>query len=128
MPSVGLDVDAPLAVAWALLTDTDRWPEWGPTVADARLDGPFLTGTTGRVRVLGGPSLRFQLTGVVPLRRWSWRVAGVTATSHVLTDRGADGCRVDIGVPVWATPYLSVCRLGLGRLRDLAEQEAGTAG
>lgn len=124
MPAIGLDVEAPLAVTWQLLTDVDRWPDWGPTVAGASLDGPFLTGTTGRVQVTGGPTLRFQLTGVVPERRWAWRVGGVRATSHVLSDRGASGCRVDIGVPVWATPYLTVCRIGLGRLKELAEAEA----
>ena len=48
---------------WA---DTDTWPEWNTDTAWVRLDGPFATGSTGRLKPRGGPAVRFVLTSVIP--------------------------------------------------------------
>ncbi|WP_436795142.1 SRPBCC family protein [Actinospongicola halichondriae] len=108
------------ADAWDLLTDLDRWPEWGPSLTAAELDAPgrFVTGATGRMRTSIGVSLPFELTHVVDGERWSWDVGGVTATSHAI-EPSADGVRVSFGVPVWAPPYLAVCAVALRRIETL---------
>ncbi len=108
------------ADAWALLTDLERWPDWGPSLTDATLDPPgrFEAGATGRMRTTVGFSLPFELTDVVDDQRWSWNVGGVQATAHAIEPVG-DGVRVSFGVPVWAPPYLAVCALALRRIDDL---------
>jgi len=120
-----VDVAAPAADAWGLLIDTTRWPEWGPTVRAARLDGPGTTiaaGSTGAVRTPAGFWLPFEITAYDDATRtWSWRVAGVAATSHRVTSTGPATCRVGFGVPWWAPAYLVVVRVGLRRVRALAE-------
>ena len=122
---VGRDLASPAAVAWDLLVDTTRWPEWGPTVAGAEITaggegsriGP---GATGTVRTPVGLSLPFRITELDPGRRWAWAVGGVGATAHRVEALGADRCRVTFEVPRWAPPYLVVCAVALRRLERLA--------
>ena len=124
-----VDVPAPATWAWELITDTTRWPAWGPTVSAARLDDGGGTrirlGSTGAVRTPLGLWLPFKVTAYEDAgvdRCWSWRVAGVPATSHRVTSMGPEACRVAFGVPWWAPAYLAVMEVGLRRVRSLARQ------
>ena len=122
-----LEVAAPGALAWAPLVDTRRWPEWGPTVAAVRLDHAghqLRADSTGAVRTPLGVWLPFVVSSwdVSEERSaWSWRVAGMAATSHEVVPLSADRCRLRLGVPAWAPAYLPVVEVGLRRLRRLAE-------
>jgi uncharacterized protein YndB with AHSA1/START domain len=111
------------AAAWALLTDTDRWADWGPTVRGGELDSPgrFETGATGHVRTVTGLALPFELTEVVPGRRWSWKVAGIPATAHTV-EPADGGVEVGFGVPFPAAAYLAVCVLALRRIESLLSE------
>ncbi len=131
-------VPAAPEVVWDLLVDTDRWPEWGPSVtaveltgaegtglvgADPGIDGRHTTrihaGSTGRVRTAVGVWAPFRITGFDDGRSWSWDVAGIPATTHTLKP-AAGGCRVGFGVPLVAAPYALVCRVALERIDRLA--------
>lgn len=117
-------VDAPPETVWDLLTDTRRWPDWGPSV-DA-VDAPtryIETGTRGRVRLsLGGVWVPFEVSEFVdsgPNRRWGWTVAGLPATGHRVD--ALDGqSRVSFDLPLWAAGYVPVCRRALSRIASLA--------
>jgi hypothetical protein len=124
------EVAAPAADVWMLLTDVRRWPEWGPTVAGARLDVGTQTtisqGATGRVRTPVGVWLPFtvtQLSADAAGGSWSWQVAGVPATRHEVLDLGGGASRVRFATPWWAPAYVPVVELGLRRLGALAERE-----
>jgi hypothetical protein len=129
-PSLGIDVSAPSELAWQELVDLARWPEWGPTVRDARLDDGserLYAGATGSVQTTPGLWLPFrvdQWTDSGPRRVWSWRVAGVPATEHWVTTTGPSSCRVGMSVPWWATAYLGVVALALQNIRRRAEDQA----
>ncbi len=118
--SIPADPDA----AWRLLTDLDRWPEWGPSITGATLDDPaqFQIGATGSVRTAIGVSLPFELTEVVEGRRWSWSVGGVAATTHDVRPDPL-GVSVGFGVPVWAPPYLIVCAVALRRIDSILRMD-----
>ena len=110
---------------WDLLVDLDRWPDWGPSVAGAALDGGgrrLRTGATGAVRTALGPSLPFAVTEWDDGTAWGCRVAGVPATLHRVEPTGPRTCRVGMGVPTWAPGYLVVVAVALARIRDLATE------
>ena len=109
--------------AWDLLTDTDRWPDWGPSVRGVECDRRYIeAGTTGRVRVPGGLELPFRITACAPYR-WTWRVARVPATGHRVDppagESTADRCRVGFELPVLAAGYAPVCLRALDCVESL---------
>lgn len=115
--STAREIAAPPEVMWRLLVDTDQWPEWGPTVRDVDLHSDLLgPGATGFVTTLAGIDLPFEVTDYVEGTSWSWKVAGVDATSHSVEAVGGQRCRVTFGVPLPAAPYLAICRIALARL------------
>lgn len=129
-----LEVAAAADVTWNLLIDTRQWPQWGPTVTGVRLDheGHLLRPeSTGAVRTPLGLWLRFEVEDWVDhgvrTRSWSWRVAGVPATGHRVTELGQGRSRLSMGVPTWAPAYLLAVEVGVRRVRALAERQAGEA-
>lgn len=116
-------VSAPAEDLWALLTDVDAWPSWGPSVRQATLDGDRLgPGATGTVVPAVGPALSFRITSWQEGRSWGWDVAGIAATDHNVEPLGPARCRIGFGAPWVAAPYLAVCRVALARLDELATE------
>ena len=115
------DIDAPAESVWALLTNLDSWPMWGPTVRRAEFDDShFETGATGVVTTTLGVRLPFEITGYDDGRFWAWKIAGVPATDHTVRALGPERSRIGFGVPWPAAPYLAVCRVALRRLGSMA--------
>ena len=119
-------IDAPADDAWTLLTDTDRWPEWGPSVRDVDTSQRVIDGeTSGRVKLPGGIWLPFEITSCVD-RRWTWTVARLPATGHFVRGQGR-GCRVGFELPVLASGYAPICVRALGQVERtlMPESENG---
>lgn len=116
-------LDADPDRVWDALVDTRRWPDWGPTVRGATVDGggPRIgPGARGRVRTAAGVALPYRVVAWEEGRRWAWAVAGVAATGHRVEPDPAGGCRAVIEVPWWAPAYAAVCWVALGRLGAVA--------
>ncbi len=117
--TVAADLRASPRAAWNLLVDTERWPEWGPSVRAVECDDRRVhAGSRGRVRVPGGFWVPFRVTGFEDGRRWSWDVARLPATGHRVTP-AAGGCRVVFEVPPLAAGYVPVCRRALANVARL---------
>lgn len=115
------EIEAPAEVVWHVLVDLDAWPEWGPSVRSATVDGGALApGARGTVRTALGASLPFEITSFDPGRRWAWTVGGVAATDHRVDPLGADRCRLGFGVAWPLAAYLAVCRVAIDRIERLA--------
>lgn len=116
-----LEISVPAAIAWRLLTDTQAWPHWGPSVraveAPMRHIGP---GLRGRVQTTLGFWLPFEITHWQPSSQRARQGVGVPATRHIVTSIGPARCRVTFTIPSWAPFYVPVCRVALPRLGDLA--------
>jgi hypothetical protein len=131
-PTLGIDVAAPAERAWRELVELDRWPQWGPTVRSARLDGGadrVSAAATGSVQTVVGLWLPFRVDGWREdgsRASWSWSVAGVPATEHSVVTTGPATCRVEMSVPWWASGYLGVIALALRRIRVRAESAAAS--
>jgi len=114
-------IHTPAAVAWALLTDTRAWPRWGPSIRAVDAPTRFITaGTRGRVQTAVGVWLPFEITHWEEGSHWSWTVAGIPATGHLIEATGSDSCRVTFTIPAWAPFYLPVCRAALRAIGRLA--------
>lgn len=137
--SVSRRIAAPAEDAWDLLTDTGRWPAWGPSVtgvepaaaaspaAPVPAPGGIGLGSRGRIRTVLGVVLPYTVTAFEPGRYWSWSVAGVPATGHRVVPQPG-GCLVTLTVPWWAPGYLPVCALALRRIERLAARKGPVPG
>lgn len=124
MLETGVEIRAPASAAWDLLTDTLRWPLWGPSLSSVESAGQFIgPGSSGRVLTVFGVWLPFRVTEFVAGQRWSWEVAGIPATGHRVEALGSGRCRVAFEVPLLAAPYLAVCRLAAHKIRTILEEE-----
>lgn len=120
-----IEIETPAHVAWALISEFEHWPEWGPTVTRVISEADSVAqGVTGKVQTLGGALLPFEITDLSDGRRWSWKVAGVEATGHEVEKIAPDRCRVVFTVPAVFFPYVAVLKLGLRRLKALAERSS----
>ena len=125
--SVSRRMAASVEDVWALLTDTGKWPAWGPSITgvepagtgSAPVSGGITLGSRGKVRTVLGVSLPYVVTAFEPGHYWSWSVASIPATGHRIIPRDG-GCVVTFTVPWWAPAYLPVCALALRRIERLA--------
>jgi uncharacterized protein YndB with AHSA1/START domain len=116
MLTVSRHIDAPAEVVWEVLVDLQAWPQWGPSVVGASVDGDGVSlGARGHVQTAVGITLPFTITEFEPGRRWAWAVAGVPATEHLVEPDGT-GCRASMSVPWWAPGYLAICAIALARI------------
>lgn len=123
MIHVSLDLGVPAPAVWSVVATPARWPEWGPSVTAVECpDLVVRAGSRGRVRTPLGVWVPFEVTRVETGRSWTWRVAGLPATDHLVEAIGRDRTRLEFGVPVWAAPYALVCRVALRRIAVLAAQ------
>ncbi len=119
---VHLDTAASPEALWAILTDTQQWPIWGPSVRAVASPTRYIQrGTAGRITVTGiGLRLPFEITAFEPGRRWCWRVGRLPATGHRVDPLPGGGGRIVFEIPPWAFAYAPVCRLACRRIARLA--------
>jgi len=112
-------VDAPVDTVWDVLTDTERWPDWGPSITAVESPDRYVTaGSPGRVCVLGAVWLPFEITSCQNYR-WTWTVARVPATGHFVETHPA-GSVVGFELPLAAVGYVPVCQRACARIGALA--------
>lgn len=116
------DIHAPARAAWDLLTDTRRWPLWGPTVRDVVCTERWIRqGSSGQVLTPVGGWVPFIVTHYEHAHFWSWRVAGIRATGHRLVAHDEGSCRIVFELPYLWFPYALVCRRAVRNLARLLE-------
>ena len=117
-------------VAWALLSEPERWSQWAPHLRGAwGLGRPEVElGATGAARLLGLVPVPAKITAKEPGRSWTCRVGPVTMDHVVRARRG--GCEIAVEMhapaPVEAAlrlsygPLVSVLVRNLARVADQA--------
>lgn len=58
---------------WRVWTDVPNWKTWDTSLKSAELNGPFATGTQGRLIPDKGPKSKFTLTEVIPLQSYTFK-------------------------------------------------------
>jgi hypothetical protein len=92
-----IDIDAPAAAVWAVISDVERWPEWTASISSVQRSrtGPLTVGEKVVVRQPRLPTLTYTVTGVDDGRSFTWEAGNVASRGggeHVLTPRVAGGC------------------------------------
>jgi uncharacterized protein YndB with AHSA1/START domain len=86
---VSRTIDASPEAAWEVLTDTSRWPEWGPSVKAVECPERFIRrGSRGRVQTAVGVWAPFVVTRYEDGKAWAWKVYGLDATGHRVEPAG----------------------------------------
>ena len=118
--SFSRQLDAPAGQVWHMITDTRRWPEWGPSIRAVDCSQRFITkGSAGRIQTAAGIWLPFAVEAFKPQFYWDWRVGGISATGHRVDSMGPLVCNLAFTAPIWALPYGLVCHLALLRIKRL---------
>ncbi len=103
-----LETSASPDQVWELWSDVTTWSSWNPDVISVSIDGPFASGTTGRMTTKAGGTHAITLTEVeagrsfrletspVPLSRFAFHCevrpgAGATVIAQSVTMRGPLG-------------------------------------
>ncbi len=105
---------------WNIITDTEKWCRWGPSVVEVDCVMQQITaGSSGRVKTVVGVWLPFVITEYKESYYWRWKIGPVEATGHRLTKIADNKCLLAFDMPWWAAFYLPVCYLALQRIEDL---------
>jgi hypothetical protein len=120
---IGCCVKVPAEVLWDLLTDTDRWAEWGPSVVAVRCrDRHIREGSQGWVKTVFGFWVPFVVTDWEDGHFWHWSVFGLRATGHRVEALDTVLSRLVFEVPVLAAPYVIICKIALHNVSRLASR------
>ncbi len=107
---------------WQVLTDTDQWAQWGPSVSRVQCAKRYIElSSTGSIRTILGFWVPFTITEYEHLHFWKWRIGRFEATGHRLVSVDDQTCRLSFDLPWWAFPYAIVCLIALGRISSVCE-------
>jgi uncharacterized membrane protein len=100
--STSIDIDAPPARVWDVMSDVERWHEWTASITSIqRLDRePFGLGSRALVRQPKLPANYFKVTEFDPGRVFTWvsKSPGVVAAGRHLIEPRNGGSRATLSV------------------------------
>jgi hypothetical protein len=119
---VSKKIPAPIDLVWDIITDTEKWAEWGPSVTEVACPDRWISlAMKGRVRTALGIWLPFEITEFNAPNYWGWTVAGIQATGHGLEVIDDNACLLRFEIPYGLFPYKLVCQLAIKKISLLAQ-------
>lgn len=118
--SICRNIAAPPETVWGILTDSQLWSTWGPSVFDVDCQDRHIgLGSKGRVQTLFSVWLPFTVSEFRDLDFWSWRIGSYSATGHRLIRTTNTSSTLCFDMPWWAAAYLPLCWLALIRIEKI---------
>ncbi len=115
-------IEAPASLLWKIITDTEQWPKWGPSVKAVQCEDRFIySKSSGYVQTVFGLWLPFKVTDFIPNYKWDWQVGNIQATSHRVEQVSENRSKIIFGLPAIAGPYGLICKLAANRIKRIAE-------
>ncbi len=100
--SITTEIAVPPTRVWEVMSDTDRWQEWTPSVTSIkRLDhGSFAVGSRMVIRQPKFPPALWRLTAIEPGKSFTWisTAPGVRVIAHHSVTETAGGSRVTLSL------------------------------
>jgi len=95
-----VEIDAPIEVVWAVLSDVERWPRWTESMSSVELvtPGPLREGSVAHVKQPKLPMATFTVDGYEEGRSFSWTAAaaGVRSTGDHRIEATPTGTRATV--------------------------------
>ena len=95
--TTAIDIAASTDRVWQVMSDTDRWHEWTPSVTSVKRlgDRPFVVGTRAMIRQPKFPPALWRVTEIDRGRSFSWvsTAPGLRVTGHHAVEPTATGSR-----------------------------------
>jgi hypothetical protein len=121
-------ISAPPETVWEILTDTQLWPAWGPSVFNVDSNDRYIKlGSRGRVKTLFLFWLPFTVTKFNRMEFWTWNIGPFQATGHTLLKKNDTFCTLCFDMGWWAAIYIPVCWLALVNIDKLACRKSSSA-
>ena len=98
---VTVAIPAPAAVAWAVLTDLERWPSWTASMREVAINEPLAVGAIVRIRQPKLPTARWTVTALDPGRSFTWESTAPglrTVAHHTVTPNGDATSRLVLSI------------------------------
>src|SRR5262245_33503431 len=126
--SISVDIKTPVERVFEVMSDTDRWHEWTPSVNSIkRLDnGAFAVGSRAVIRQPKFPPALWTITAMTPGRSFTWenRAPGIRVIAHHFADPTATGSRATLSLRYEGMLARLLARLTRGITNRYLEMEA----
>lgn len=114
-------ISASPEAVWDILTDTQLWPVWGPSLLRVDCSDRYIKiNSKGRVKTLFFFWMPFAVTQFRHMNFWTWSIGSFEATGHTLTRKTETSCELCFDMPRWAAIYIPVCWLALVKIDKIA--------
>ena len=99
-----IQIPAPPARVWDVMSDIDRWHEWTPSITSIRRLGgaPFAVGTRVMIRQPKLPPALWKVIEIEPGRRFTWlsTAPGLRVFGHHGVEPDDGGCLATLGIDI----------------------------
>jgi uncharacterized protein YndB with AHSA1/START domain len=127
--SITTDILAPAERVWQVMSDTDRWHEWTPSVTSIRRvsNGPIVVGSRAVIRQPKFPPALWKVTEIEPGRRFTWvsRGPGIRVVAHHFVEPTSNGSRATLSLDLHGILGGAFGRLTKGITERYLAYEAG---
>jgi len=100
--TTAIDIAASTDRVWQVMSDTDRWHEWTPSVTSVKRlgDRPFVVGTRAMIRQPKFPPALWKVTEIERGRSFTWvsTAPGLRVTGHHAVEPTAAGSRATLSL------------------------------
>lgn len=100
--TISIDIDAPSERVWQVMSDTERWHEWTPSITRVKLlgGGPFAVGSRALVRQPKFPPALWKVTAIEPGRSFTWisSAPGFRAVGYHAVEPTVQGSRATLSL------------------------------
>ena len=100
--SITIDIAAPVERVWQVMSDTDRWHEWTPSVTSVKRlgGGPFAVGSRALIRQPRFPPALWKIIAIDPGRSFTWisTAPGLRVVAHHWVEPTAVGSRATLSL------------------------------
>jgi uncharacterized protein YndB with AHSA1/START domain len=100
--SITIDIAAPAERVWEVMSDTDRWHEWTPSVKSIKRlgGGPFAVGSRVLIRQPKFPPALWKVRAMEPGRSFTWISIGpgLRVVGHHGVEPTASGSRATLSL------------------------------